>query len=351
MTITILNHFRLTWRLMKDSRVRIWYKVLFLAIPATYAAIPFAFEIPDLIPVVGLVDDVLLLVVGSLIFNAVSPTDVVLQHRQALNGIGAINQMNMEMFRHRDELRSLGIGLLVSVAALILSGMAAGIFWIFLFGIGYINTGMQRARYLANAVEVSASQLPELYNVFQVAQVGLTPVKVNLLVTQNPVMNAFTFGLKEPYTLVLTSALVENLTLDEIQAVIGHELGHIHFNHVLLISIMGASVTRIERLLFYKWSRSCEYSADAIALYTSGNDPRPMISALLKIASGLKNVNMDLDLFLAQVENGDKGKVSNAAELLSTHPFIHHRIQKLIEMSRNHQVSDLSLASTPILNA
>jgi len=283
------------------------------------------------------------------IFNVVSPTAVVHEHKLALQGISGESGTNLEVYRHPDELRNLGIGLLVSIGVLLATGMAVGLIWLLLFGIGYIFTGLGRAQFLANAIECTPTQMPDLHKALNEAQKGLPPVKVNLFVTQNPVLNAYTFGYREPYTIVLTSALVEKLTLDEIQAVIGHELGHIHFNHVVLINLMGMSVTGIERLIFYLWSRSCEYSADAIALQASGNDPKPMISALLKLASGLQNVSVDSDSFLAQVQEGDEKKVSEKAEMLSTHPFIHNRIRRLIDLSSRNDYSAFELHPQPVL--
>jgi len=333
MLIQFFNHFRLTGRLLKDGRVNIYPKLLLVAFPIIYAAIPLAIEVPDFIPLIGLVDDFVLIGMGTLIFNAACPSVVVNEHIQALQGVFGLDGDNLEMYRHPDELRNLGIGLLVGMVILLATGMAVGLVWMLLFGLGYFLTELGRARFLANAIQSTPTQLPELHGALLAAQAGLPPVKVNLFVTQNPVMNAFTFGYREPYTIVVTSGLVEKMTLDEIQAVIGHELGHIHFNHVVLINIMGMSITGIERLIFYLWSRSCEYTADAVALHASGNDPKPMISALLKLASGLQNVSVDLDDFLAQVQEGDENNVSEKAELLSTHPFLNNRIRRLIQIS------------------
>jgi Zn-dependent protease with chaperone function len=212
--------------------------------------------------------------------------------------------------------------------------------WLILFGAGYMLTGLGRARLLANAIECTPMQLPELHKALLESQADLPPIKANLFVTQNPTLNAYTFGFRAPYTIVLTSGLVEKLTPDEIRAVIGHELGHIHFNHVILINLMGMSVTGLERLVFYLWNRSSEYTADAIALRASCNDPKPMISALLKLASGLPNASIDLDSFLAQAQESDTKKTSQKAEMFSTHPFINNRIRRLIVISRenNHTI-------------
>jgi hypothetical protein len=72
-------------------------------------------------------------------------------------------------------------GLLVSVIALHATGMAVGFVWLLIFGLGYTLTGLGRAKFLANAIQCTLTQLPELHKVLLAYQAGLPPVKVNLL--------------------------------------------------------------------------------------------------------------------------------------------------------------------------
>jgi Zn-dependent protease with chaperone function len=128
---------------------------------------------------------------------------------------------------------------------------------------------------------------------------------------------------------VLTSSLVEKLSKTEIKAVIGHEMGHILFGHVRIICIMSTQIG-LGSLLFYKWSRSCEYSADSVALIASKGDLIPMTSSLLKLAWGLDD-SVDVEEFLAQLD-GDSGTL--IMEIFSTHPFMNNRIKNLIRLAR-----------------
>jgi Zn-dependent protease with chaperone function len=334
MITKIVNHFRLTGRLLKDRRVKTWLKVALIALPTAYAVIPFSVEIPDFIPLVGLLDDLLLIGVCTLVFTLVCPVVLVREHRQAIDGTSPEGSVNLEIFRHPEEMSNLGLGLVVTTTAMLVTGLSVGLVWMMLMLAGYGFSLVQRSRLLGNAIECTEGQLPELHQVLQGAGDGLDPIQVSMFVTQNPIMNAYTFGFREPYTIVLTSALVEKLSPEEIRAVIGHELGHIHFNHVILINLMSISVTGLERMIFYKWSRSCEYTADAMALRASENDPKPMISALIKMASGLKDAPIHLDSFLEQVQNGKAEHSSENAEMLGTHPFINNRIRRLLELSQ-----------------
>lgn len=336
----LLDHFRLSFRLFKDQRVSRWLKVALVVLPILYALAPVAIEIPDYVPVVGLLDDLLLIGFASMIFNAVCPTSVVREHKAALRGISSSIHGNLEQYRHPEELRNLGIGLLVGVTVMLLSGMAVGAVWLLMLGIGYAVSRLRHARLLSNAIRCTEVQLPHLHEALVTAQSRLQPVDVNLFVTRSQVMNAYTFGLREPYSVVLTSGLVERMTASELEAVIGHELGHVLFNHVLLINLMSASATGFQKLIFNLWSRSCEFTADAVALQACGGEAKPMVSALLKLASGLKGSEIDLDGFLAQVKRSDAGAPARVVEWLSTHPLISRRIQRLMQISEGSITPD-----------
>lgn len=345
----ILNHFRLTFRLLRDKRVNPWYKVFLILIPTGYALIPIGIEIPDFTPVVGLLDDLALLLVATLIFNAVCPHGVVQAHTNEINGVVSDVDMEIEKFRHPDELRDLGIGLVITIAVLLIGGYSAGLFLLLFLAVGFASTKLYQVSLMANSIQCTASQFPEIFKAYEQAQSFLPSVKTNLFVTQNPVMNAFTFGLAEPFNIVLTSSLVEKLTPEEIQAVIGHELGHIYFHHVLLINLVGKN-SIFEQLLFFKWSRSAEYSADAISVLASNNNPKPMMSALMKLTSGLTNASANLDEFLAQGAQVDNQKLADALEMFSSHPFVNKRIVRIYETSRRSDVES-RVSSEPIVES
>jgi len=339
----IFNHFRLAWRLMFDRRVSIWIKALIVGLPAVYAAIPMALEIPDYLPLVGLLDDVMLLAVASVVFVVASPPQLVRGHRLAIQsqmdrrgdaarGLDAPNgHLDLEVLRHPQEINSLAVGLGLVVALLLAAGNTVGMIWLASFGIGYLATRLERGRMLANAIKVTARQFPKLNQAYLAAQRSLPGVQLDLFVVQDPRLNAFTYGYREPYSLVVTSGLVEKLSQEEIQAVIGHEMGHILFQHTLLIYVTHTSILGVEQLLFPWWSRSCEYSADAVAWQASGQDARTVASALIKIGSGLVDLPVDIDEFLAQVQEGDQAAV-RVVEWLSTHPMIHNRVRRLLEL-------------------
>ena len=351
MLVKIFNHFRLAWRLLHDRRVNGWLKFFLLGLPLAYMVLPLPLEVPDFFPLLGLVDDLFFLGVTCLIFNALCPQAVVQEQCAVLERRPVPGSSDLETYRYPAETRDLAFGFLLIAAILVTVGALVGVVMLLFFGLSYLFTRWERSRMLANAVQASQRQLPDLHQALLNAQATLPPIGVNLFVTQNPIMNAYAFGYDEPYSIVLTSALVEKFNPAELQAVIGHELGHILLGHVRIISIMATSVTGLERLFFYRWNRSCEYSADAIALLACDGDLTPVVSALLKLSSGMVDVPIDLQAFLDQ-DCQEQSKIDASSELLSTHPFISHRLKHLVGLAaaqREHLLSQRpsALVSVP----
>ncbi len=74
-----LPHFgRLYWRLFRDPRISIWPKALLVA-GAGYVLSPVDL-IPDFLPVIGQVDDVVLLIALCRLFVYLCPPEVVQEH-------------------------------------------------------------------------------------------------------------------------------------------------------------------------------------------------------------------------------------------------------------------------------
>ncbi len=81
----IWNEARLVWRLFKDPRVPTWMK---LGLPAVFIAY-FLFPldlIPDILPVVGEIDDLMVLLLLMRLFIALTPEEAVREARAQLFG-------------------------------------------------------------------------------------------------------------------------------------------------------------------------------------------------------------------------------------------------------------------------
>ena len=80
--LNLLRHLpqfvRLYWRLLRDRRVSVWPKAL-LGIAIAYVLLPFDL-IPDFLPVVGQVDDVIVFIGVCRLFIYLCPPAVVREH-------------------------------------------------------------------------------------------------------------------------------------------------------------------------------------------------------------------------------------------------------------------------------
>lgn len=76
---------RLAWRLMRDPRVAATTKLLVPVLAAAYVLFPIDL-LPDLVPLLGQVDDLVILALAVKLFIELCPPAVVREHQAALQG-------------------------------------------------------------------------------------------------------------------------------------------------------------------------------------------------------------------------------------------------------------------------
>jgi heat shock protein HtpX len=257
----------------------------------------------------------------------------------------------------------------------------AFIVWGIMSLIGYfqgdsILLGMARAR------KISHDDHPRLYNIVEEMKIASGLEKVpDIYIIDDPAPNAFAVGRNpDKAAVAITSGLLQKLNRDELQGVIGHEIGHIKNRDVLLMAIsavllgtivilawyasrfmlfggMGRSrrssssgggaqliilvvaivlmilAPIMAQLIYFAISRKREYMADASsALYT--RYPEGLASALEKIAastSQLKSANQATAPMYIMNPFRKEGRA--ATDLTSTHPPISERIRILRSMA------------------
>lgn len=209
---------------------------------------------------------------------------------------------------------------------------------------GLFNERAVRLVFLGSAVRADERQFSTLHRLLgEVAESldapGL-PKLPELYVVANPVPNAHTLGMNEPF-IVLTSGLVDLLDEDELRFVVGHELGHAISGHAVYqtllqrliqlsglfssIPIGGLGVRAIVAAL-HEWSRKSELSADRAGLLAT-QDPATAFRVHMKLASGGRLDDLDTPTFFAQgQEYLDSGDLRDSVLKLllienQTHPF------------------------------
>jgi len=230
-----------------------------------------------------------------------------------------------------------------------------------------------------SASPVSPQENPEVYRrvyplVSNLTQrMGLPMPKLWLISDPSP--NAFATGRNPEHASVAFTDGILNLMNDrELEAVIGHELGHVLHRDILISSIaatLAAAITLVARMAFFfggsrdrdderggaagglvmlivapiaammiqmAISRTREYGADAAAAKYTGT-PDGMISALKKLEMGVQRVPMDADPSTAHMFVLNPFSGGGLMRAFSTHPATEKRIAKLEALRYATQVS------------
>jgi len=219
-----------------------------------------------------------------------------------------------------------------------------------------------RVAFMASAVKVTPKQCPDLHAKLEVACNTLGVEIPDLYVQQNPIVNAFTGGVEKPI-IVLHSALVERLNDEETLAVIAHEVGHIHSEHVLYLTaarliefllnrsvaalIPGSEILKLIISLgiasaLLAWARRAELSCDRAAMLVM-QDPHVIGRTMMKLAGGTFASKIDYDLFLEQgrefKKQYDESRLDRFwADVMNSglsHPFPIWRVAEILEWTES----------------
>ena len=193
--------------------------------------------------------------------------------------------------------------------------------------------------YKAQAVRVGPRQYPRIHEqLVRVCEVLDTDVPP-LYISQTHLANAGAVGMDHPF-IVLNSSLIELTNDAELEAVLGHEVGHIMSEHSLYRTLLhlllgfGQSFTPIISqavvpitLALMEWSRKAEVSSDRAGLLAT-QDLEAVVGLLCVMAGGIRGRRDELDLD-AFVEQSDDYRTSTGLDayyrvvssLGRSHPF------------------------------
>ena len=212
---------------------------------------------------------------------------------------------------------------------------------------GYFGEKPIRLAFQANAVQVGPNQFPKVYELYREALKTLdAPEEYPLFISQTPIVNAGAYGMETPF-IILNSGTVRLCNDEELEYILGHEIGHIVSDHVLyrtmtvfLINLanMGFPIVglaaRAVLVALLEWSRKSELSCDRAGLLTV-QEPEVVMRAMLKMAGGGEGDETSLQDFIVQAEEYREGgdladqvfKVLNL--MAATHPFYVLRLSEL----------------------
>jgi Zn-dependent protease with chaperone function len=228
-------------------------------------------------------------------------------------------------------------------------------------------TGESYLRVMANAntVKVGPNQYPDLDAKLDVVCCTLGVPKPDLYVTvTDPIFgtgmgfNAMTTGVERPF-IIGYSSLLERLDDREILAVLAHEVGHIHAQHMLyttaarllaalteyllmsnpVSATLGFFVNMTIRVALINWYQKAELSCDRASLVVV-QDQSVIVSAMLKLAGGLmagRTVNHEA--FVEQAREFDRQYEERMVDKFwtiiaasgRTHPFPVWRVAEILK--------------------
>jgi heat shock protein HtpX len=220
------------------------------------------------------------------------------------------------------------------------------------------------------AQELTESQAPELFEItHKLTQKAALPMP-KLYLTPETTPNAFATGRDPEHSAVaLTQGLINNLNPEELEGVIAHELGHIKNRDVFIstvAAVLAGAISTLTQFAFFMGgsrdrensspfgflgilislvvapiaamiiqfaiSRSREYGADAASVAMTGK-PQGLASALRKLESFSKRQQPEtLQPAFSSLYITNPFQGSFLTELMSTHPPIEKRIERILEM-------------------
>ncbi len=224
---------------------------------------------------------------------------------------------------------------------------------------------MNRAR------QVSPGEAPELHSVVATLAARAALPKPQVYLIDNPTPNAFATGRDpEHAAIAVTTGILQILNRNELEGVLGHELGHIKNRDILISSMAAVMAGAISYLAtMAQWtmifgggrssddeggnplaalimimvaplaasliqlaiSRSREYLADAAGAKICGR-PQALAAALQKLTDCNRQAPMQVNQASAQMYIVNPLTSGWLANLFSTHPPIEERVRRLMAM-------------------
>jgi len=223
-----------------------------------------------------------------------------------------------------------GIDILVGIVGALLAG---GMLFIAILLFGMFLVRMMRQTILGNSLQIEYSNYAWLRDWSNHVAADLRMPRVEIFVTQDPVINAYAFGFINPYCIVLNSGTIRYLTREELKVIVVHEMAHIKYGHtvasVYLQPFMSLPVVgAIAQWLAGFWQRRAELTADRLALmYTE--DSTLVKEALIKVHVGPDVAKAMNQIAQDWLQYTSERPMNRFAQTFSSHPFLVRRLSHL----------------------
>lgn len=226
-----------------------------------------------------------------------------------------------------------------------------------------MELGYEKLKYglnMASAIRLSENQLPELYRHLPPICEKLGIAEPEFYLEMSPIPNACTSGTSRIF-IVVTSALVEMMDDDELDAVLAHECGHILCQHVVYnmvaqyvklgldaLGLLGVLAKPVEYMLLY-WNRKAELSCDRCASIVTS--PETVTRVMARLSGGPRSITNGLNIeeWAKQADKYDEIKndglwnktLQTAVTIGLTHPYSAVRVREILKWGQSTQYKNL----------
>lgn len=202
-----------------------------------------------------------------------------------------------------------------------------------LLGIGMFLIRMMRQSILGNSLQVEYSNFAWLRDWANVIAADLDLPRVEIFITQNPVMNAYAFGFAKPYCIVLHSGSIRYLSEDELKVIVLHEMAHIKYAHTLALVYLQPFLALPVVGIFTGWiagfwQRRTELTADRLALMYI-EDAELVKRSLIKIYVGPDVADAMNQTARDWLQYTAERPMNRFAQTFSSHPFLVRRLSHI----------------------
>lgn len=218
---------------------------------------------------------------------------------------------------------------------------------------------------------VTEAEVPQVYGVVRRLAMQMDIPEPRIYLIDSPQPNAFATGRSPKKAVVaVTTGILQILSNEELEGVLGHELAHVRNRDILIGSVaamIGAALSIVARMGFwfgggdsrnnplgaigailsliiapiaamliqFAISRTREFQADKSGAEITGQ-PLQLASALQKISAGTARIPMRVNpatsqLFIDNPLKAVRGR--GLTKLFSTHPPVEERIERLTDMA------------------
>jgi len=170
---------------------------------------------------------------------------------------------------------------------------------------------------------------------------GFADMKIQFYIANNPQINAYSvfnvnYSEDDPHCIILNSGLLDKLDETELVFVIGHEMGHLFYEHSHLkrvIQFIYPDENRMPGLLsnlYNLWLKLSEISADRIGLMAT-RAVEPAVSAMFRLSSGLSSNVLPFAYkeFMMSIDGALEDVSRSPMDSRHSHPAFPIRIQAL----------------------